>query len=104
MTHRRKKIKTELNQNYHHLSVEKGEHQKLLFGDNLPKTLKEMAETNKVGQSLTQRPLLLSSTIRSQNLILYKSRSTLKEIISPSRILTSCKEAKDLAALDSTRA
>ena len=47
MTHRRKKIKTELNQNYHHLSVEKGEHQKLLFGDNRPKTLKEMAETNK---------------------------------------------------------
>ena len=31
------------------------DHPKLLFGDDLPKTIKEISETNKVGQSLTQR-------------------------------------------------
>ena len=48
LTYRREKIKPELNQNYHHISVEKGEHPKLLFGDHL-KILKDMAETRKVG-------------------------------------------------------
>ena len=49
LTYRREKIKPELNQNYRHISVEKGEHPKHLFGDDLPKILKDMAETNKVG-------------------------------------------------------
>ena len=74
LTYRREKIKPELNQNYRHISVEKGEHPKHLFGDDLPKILKDMAETNKIGQSLTQRPLPSSSTMRSQNSFLYKSR------------------------------
>ena len=67
LTYRREKIKPELNQNYRHISVEKSEHPKHLFGDDLPKILKDMAETNKVGQSLSQRPLPSSSTMRSQN-------------------------------------
>ena len=49
LTYRREKIKPELNQNYRHISVEKSEHPKHLFGDDLPKILKDMAETNKVG-------------------------------------------------------
>ena len=67
LTYRREKIKPELNQNHCHILVEKGEDPKLLFGDDLPKILKDMAETNKVGQSLSQRPLPSSSTMRSQN-------------------------------------
>ena len=49
LTYRREKIKPELNQNYRHISVEKSEHPKHLFGDDLPKILKDVAETNKVG-------------------------------------------------------
>ena len=74
LTYRREKIKPELNQNYRHISVEKCEHPKLLFGDDLPKILKDMAEANKVGKSLTQRPLPSSSTMRFQNSFLYKSQ------------------------------
>ena len=104
LTYRKEKIKPELDQNYRHVSVEKEEHPKLLFDDHLPKILKAMAKTNKVGQSLTQRPRSSSSTRRCQNSFLYKSRGTLKEVISPCNIFTSCKEAKDLTAFDSTRA
>ena len=43
------KNKPELNQNYPHISVEKDERLKLLSSDDLPKILKDMAETNKVG-------------------------------------------------------
>ena len=78
LTYRREKIKPELNQNHLHISLEKGEHPKLLFGYDLPKFLKDMAETNKVGQSLTQRPILPSSIMRSQNYFLYKSRGCLQ--------------------------
>ena len=35
MTYQREKIKPELNQNYHHISVEKDEHPEILFGDDL---------------------------------------------------------------------
>ena len=73
LTYQNEKIKPELNQNYCHISVEKGEHPKLLFGDDIPKILKDINETSKVGQSLTERPLQSSSTMRSQNSFLYKS-------------------------------
>ena len=46
LTYRREKIKPELDQNYRHVSVEKGKHPKLLFSDDLTKILKYMAETN----------------------------------------------------------
>ena len=74
LTYRKEKIKPELDQNYRHVPVEKEEHPKLLFDDDLPKILKAMAETNKVGQYLTQRPRLSSSIRRCQNSFLYKSR------------------------------
>ena len=76
LTYQREKIKPELNHNYHHISVEKGEHPKLLFGDDIPKILKDINEASKVGQSLTERPLRSSSTMRSQNSFLYKKRSS----------------------------
>ena len=63
-----------------------------------------MAKTNNVGQSLTQKPLPSSNTMRPQNSFYKKAGDTLKEVISPSNILTSCKDARDLAALDSTTA
>ena len=52
---RREKIAPELNQNYKQLTFKTEDHPKLLFGDDLPKTIKDISETNKVGQSLTQR-------------------------------------------------
>ena len=104
LTYQNEKIKPELDQNYRHVSVEKEEHPKLLFDDDLPKILKAMAETNKVGQSLTQRPHSSSSTRRCQIFFYTKAGGTLKEVISPCNIFTSCKEAKDLTAFDSTRA
>ena len=64
LTYQREKIKPELNQNYHHISEEKDEHPEILFGDDLLKILKDMPETNKVGQSLTQGPLPSSRTMR----------------------------------------
>ena len=74
LAYRGEKIKAELNQSYHHILVGKGEHPKLLYGDDLPKILEDMTETNKVWQSLTERPLPSSRTMRSQNSLLYKSR------------------------------
>ena len=75
---RREKIAPELNPNYKQLTFKTEDHPKILFGDDLPKTIKYISETNKVGQSLTQRyqPALkremLSKTVKS---FLFKSRS-----------------------------
>ena len=52
---RRQKIYPELNYNYRQLSFPTEVHSKCFFGDDLPKALKEIAEINKVGQTLTQR-------------------------------------------------
>ena len=52
---RREKVAPELNHNYKQLTFKTEDHPKLLFGDDLPKTIKDISETNKVGQSLTQR-------------------------------------------------
>ena len=52
---RREKIAPELNQNYKQLTFKTEDHPKLLFGNDLPKTIQDISETNKVGQSLTQR-------------------------------------------------
>ena len=51
----REKIAPELNQNYKQLTFKTEDHPNLLFGDDLPKTIKDISETNKVGQSFTQR-------------------------------------------------
>ena len=52
---RREKTAPELNQNYKQLTF-KTEHQpKLLLRNDFPKTVQDIIETNKVGQSLTQR-------------------------------------------------
>ena len=52
---RREKIVPELNQNYKQLTLKTEDHPKLLLGDDLPKTITDISETTKVGQSLTQR-------------------------------------------------
>ena len=52
---RRESILPELKYNYRQLSFPPEDHPKLLFGDDLPKVLKEIAEINIVGQTLTQR-------------------------------------------------
>ena len=63
LAHRRDNITPELNVAYKHLSFPQGEHPKLLFGDDLPKTIKELTETNKVGQYLAKKPFYTSSSI-----------------------------------------
>ena len=42
---RREKIAPELNQNYKQLTFKTEDHPKLLFGDDLPKTIKDISET-----------------------------------------------------------
>ena len=52
---RRENIAPELNLNYKQLTFKTEDHPKLLFGDDLTKRINDISETNKVGQSLTQR-------------------------------------------------
>ena len=54
-TMRRDSITPELNIVYKHLSFPQGEHSKLLFGENLPRSIKEITETNKMGQYLSKK-------------------------------------------------
>ena len=49
---RRELIIPELNSSYRQLTFVQGDHPKLLFGDDLPKAIKDISETNKVGQAL----------------------------------------------------
>ena len=58
LTLRRDSIAPELNIACKHLSFPQGGHPKLLFGDNLPKSIKEITETNKVGQCLSKKNFL----------------------------------------------
>ena len=60
---RRAQIIPELNYRYRQLLLDQGDHPKLLFGDNLPKQIKEISETNKVGYALSKKPYSPSSTI-----------------------------------------
>ena len=94
LTYRNEKIKAELDQNYRHVSVEKEEHPKLLFDDDLPKILKAMAETNKVGQSLTQRPHSSSSTRRCQIFFIQKPGIPSKRSSAPATSLPVAKKPK----------
>ena len=55
LTLRRDSITPELNITYKHLSFLQGEHPKLLFGDDLSRSIKEITETNKVGQCLSKK-------------------------------------------------
>lgn len=55
LNYRRENIMPELNPTYKQLSFKTGEHPKLLFGDDLPKAIKDISETNKVGYNLTPR-------------------------------------------------
>ena len=52
---RREKIPSELSRNYKQLIFKTEDHPKLFWGDDFPKTIKNISETNKVGQSLTQK-------------------------------------------------
>ena len=61
-TLRRDSITPELNITYKHLSFPQGEHPKLLFGDDLPRSIKEITGTNKVGQCLSKKNFQRSSS------------------------------------------
>ena len=50
---RKAKIMPKLNYSYRQLSFNQGDHPKLLFGDNLPKQIKDISETNKVGFAIS---------------------------------------------------
>ena len=51
----RQLIIPELNSSYQQLTFVQGDHPKLLFGDDLPKAIKDISETNKVGQALKKQ-------------------------------------------------
>ena len=51
----RDSITPELNVAYKDLSFPQGEHPKLLFGADLPRSIKEITETNKVGECLSNK-------------------------------------------------
>ena len=52
---RKELIIPELNSSYRQLKFVQGDHPKLLFGDDIPKTIKDISETNKVGQALKKQ-------------------------------------------------
>ena len=51
----RELIIPELYSSYRQLTFVQGDHPKLLFGDDLPKVIKDILETNKVGQALKKQ-------------------------------------------------
>ena len=52
---RREFILPELTSDFRKIVIEKGEHPELLFGDNLSQKIKDMSETNKLGQAVAKR-------------------------------------------------
>ena len=52
---RRELIIPELNSSYRQRTFVQGDHPKLLIGDDLPKAIKDISETNKVGQALKKQ-------------------------------------------------
>ena len=52
---RRELIIPELNSSYRQLTFVQGDHPKLLFGDDLPKAIKDISETYKLGQVLKKQ-------------------------------------------------
>ena len=52
---RRELIIPELNSSYRQLTFVQGDHPKLLFGDDLPKAIKDISVANKVGQALKKQ-------------------------------------------------
>ena len=63
LNYRREKILPELNYSYRQLSFNQRDHPKWLFGDNLPKEIKDISETNKVGFAISRNSSTPSSTI-----------------------------------------
>ena len=60
---RRANIMPELNYSYRQLSFDQGDHPKLLFGENLPKQIKDISETNKVRFAISRKSTAPSNTI-----------------------------------------
>ena len=60
---RRAKRMPELNYSYRQLSFDQGDHPKLLFVENLPKQIKDISETNKVGFAISRKSSAPSNTI-----------------------------------------
>ena len=52
---RREKVAPKLNQKYKQMTFKTEDYAKLFWEDDLLKTIKDMSETNKAGQSLTQK-------------------------------------------------
>ena len=55
LAYRRELIIPELNSSYRQLTFVQGDYPKLLFGDDLPKAIKDISETNKVRQALKKQ-------------------------------------------------
>ena len=55
----RELIIPEINSSYRQLTFVQRDHPKLLFGDDLPKAIKDISETNKVDQALKKQNFVL---------------------------------------------
>ena len=71
------KIMPELNYSYRQLSFDQGDQSKLLFGDNLPKQIKYIFETSKVGFAVSRKSFTPSSSISISLINLHKIKSSL---------------------------
>ena len=103
---RREKIALELNQNYKQLTFKTEDHPKLFFGDDLPKKIKEISETNKVGQSLTQRyqPTLKREVFTKTGKPFYSKAGVFRKEESPSRMFNHIRlTSKGSQSIGSTR-
>ena len=74
---RRAKIMPELNYSCRQLSFDQGDHPKLLLGDNLPKQIKDISETNTAGFAISQKSVTLGSTYQFPLINLHKIKSSL---------------------------
>ena len=63
LSFRRAKIMLELNYSYRKLSFDQEDYHKLVFGDNLPKQIKYVSETKKVGFAISKKSFTPSTTI-----------------------------------------
>ena len=78
---RREKVAPKLNQKYKQLTFKTEDYAKLFWEDDLLKTIKDISETNEVGQSLTQKyqPMLKRELFtKTGKPFLFKSQGSAK--------------------------
>ena len=76
LSRRRECIVPELNFNFKALNFVPGDHPKLLFGDDLMKSVKDITENNKVEQAILKKPYYSSTISKNPNNTRYTGKTT----------------------------